>query len=410
MAANTTNSVIETAPLYGIDLTARDAILPHAAPAPVVIVPGDQLDANGVLATEKGAAEAVARWKSIGDYELPPLLDPAKPDLAGVRQALAHQSVKFLAGLQAAAEQRGVRDRGFQRKTLYATTTGEFRVPMNLPEQLRTGPFQPGAGFRAIVRFSSAGSKIQRDTAKDQRAAGIRVTDDQGRAQDLTFTSGAAGNHARDARQFNSSMRAAIDTINGGIGGKVKGLLGLLGREGFGETLRLVRARRSALDVGVSLAAMAYYSRSPLEMGGKLVHLALVPIEGTPAELVHEARAARDGLGRDMCMRRTAGEIRFRIMAAEAPPLDDLSRAPEGPWFTVGEIRLPRQTTGEAQMLGAAARIHAELAMHPFNVWGEGVLAPRGELNEILRKPVYSSSALNTGRNDAPPKTPQYRI
>ena len=97
-------------------------------------------------------------------------------------------------------------------------------------------------------------------------------------------------------------------------------------------------------------------------------------------------------------------------MAAEAPTLDDMSEGPEGPWFTVGEIRLPRQATAEGQMLHAAALIHGELAMHPFNVWDEGILTPRGELNEILRKPVYARSALNTGRNDTPPQTPDCGI
>jgi hypothetical protein len=140
------------------------------------------------------------------------------------------------------------------------------------------------------------------------------------------------------------------------------------------------------------------------------VHLALVPVEGTPEELAHEARGARDGLGRDMCMRRTASDIRFRIMAAEAPGLEDMSRAPQGPWVTIGELRLPMQRTAEAQMLDAAARIHSELAMHPFNVWDRGVLTPRGELNEILRKPVYARSALNSGRRDTPPQTPDYGI
>jgi hypothetical protein len=399
MAPRTTSTIVKTAPLYGVDLA-----------TPVVLVPAGLPDRDEALRPEKEAHAAVSRWKGIADYALPPLLDPGRNDLAGARNRLAEESVALLEKLQTVAAQRGTRDRGFQRKTLYATTTAEFRVPAALPEALQTGPFQPGAALRAIVRFSSAGPKAEPDTKKDQRAVGIRVTDDRGHVQDLLFTSGAAGNHARDARQFNSSMQAAIDMAEGGISGTLKGLFGLFGREGLRETLRLHSARSSASDVGVSLAALSYYSRSPIEMGSKLVHLALMPIDGTPAELAHEARAARDGLGRDMCMRRTAGHVRFRMAAAEAPPLGDLSKGPTGPWFTVAELRLPRQSTGEAQMRAAAARIHGELAMHPFNVWAEGVLTPRGELNEILRQPVYARSALNSGRNDGPPKTPQYRI
>jgi hypothetical protein len=399
MASKATSTIVKTAPLYGVDLA-----------TPVVLAPAGLPDRDEALEPEKEAHAAVSAWKRIADYSLPPLLDPGRTDLAESRDRLAEESVALLEKLQAVAAQRGTRDRGFQRKTLYATTTAEFRVPAGLPEALQTGPFQPGAALRGIVRFSSAGPKAEPDTQKDQRAVGIRITDDRGHVQDLLFTSGAAGNHARDARQFNSSMQAAIDMAEGGIGGTLKGLFGLLRREGLRETLRLRGARSSASDVGVSLAALSYYSRSPLEMGSKLVHLALIPIEGTPAALAHEARGARDGLGRDLCMRRTAGHVRFRVVAAEAPSLGDLSEGPAGPWFTVAELRLPKQSTGEAEMRVAAAQIHGELAMHPFNVWAEGVLTPRGELNEVLRRPVYARSALNSGRSDTPPKTPQYRI
>jgi hypothetical protein len=174
--------------------------------------------------------------------------------------------------------------------------------------------------------------------------------------------------------------------------------------------MRLSRARKGAVDSGVSLAAMSFFSRSPIELGQKLVHLALVPIDGTAKKLAYEARDARDGLGRDMCMRRTEGDVRFRIVAREAPTLDDMSVAPVSPAVTIGEIILPRQRTSEAEMLAASFKVHRELALHPFNVWEEGALTPRGELNEILRKPVYSTSARNSGRRDDPPGTPQHGV
>lgn len=406
----TSSPIIPTAPLHGIDLTIAAPRLPHQAPAPVRTVSGSELDPNGALASEPGSAEAVARWRDIADYPIPPLLDPARPDQSAPRKRLADQAVEIVTSMQQAAGHDGTCDRGFQRKTLYATTTGVFRVPENLPTQLEAGPFRKGAQHRAIVRFSSASGTIQPDTEKDQRAVGIRVTDDAGRVQDLTFTSGAAGNHARDARQFNSSMIAAMQMSAGGIGGKVKGLLGLLMREGPRELRRLAGARKAAVSADVSLAAMAFYSRSPFELGKKLVHLALLPLDATPRELVHEARGARDGLGRDLCMRRSEGDIRFRIAAAEAPGLDDMSVAPAGSWFTIGEIALPRQVSGEAEMMRVAAKVHQELALHPFNLWEEGALTARGELNEILRKPVYRTSARNGGRIDDPPGTPRYEL
>lgn len=405
-----TSQIIESAPLHGIDLTGGAPSLPSQRPAPVVTVSATILDPSGTLATEPGSGGMVSGWRDVGDHFVPPILNRDSAEQAARWDTLAAESVEIVTALQTRAAEHQVKGRGFQRKTLYATTTGEFRVPTNLPRELEAGAFVAGAHHRAIVRFSNADPASKPDTAKDQRAVGVRITDDSGRVQDLTFTSGSPANHARGAKQFNSSMRAAVHMTRGGLGGRLRGLLSLLLREGVSETIRMGRARRSAVDETVSLAALSYYSRSPLELGRKLVHLALMPLDGTEPELVHEARGARDGLGRDLCARRSAGDVRFRIAAAEAPGLDDMSAVPHRPWVTVGELRLPRQRTSEAEMLKAAAKVHSELAMHPFNQWEPGALTPRGELNEILRRPVYAASARNSGRHDDPPRTPQYGV
>lgn len=405
-----TAGIVETAPLHGVDLTLSGVTLPSEAPAPVVTPPPSSLDAAGVLATEPGSVGTISEWMQIEDYTVPPLLDGADPRQEIRRQALAAEAVELVTELQQAAAQHRVAGRGFQRKTLYATTTAELRVPANLPRELRAGPFHAGARFRAIVRFSNADPSSRPDPAADQRAVGIRVTDDAGRVQDLTFTSGSAANHARGAAQFNSSMRAAVHLARGTVGGRLRGLLTLLLREGVGETMRMSRARKAAADRRTSLAALRYYSRSPLEMGEKLVHLALLPLDGTADALVHEAQGARDGLGRDLCARRSAGDVRFRIAVAEAPGLGDMSVEPHRPWVTVAELVLPQQATSEAEMLAAAAQIHGQLAMHPFNLWEAGELTPRGELNEILRRPVYAASAAHTGRTDHPPAVPQLGV
>src|SRR5262245_50361236 len=126
MVAKTLGTIVETAPLYGVDLA-----------TPVVIIPDEHLYRGGVLTSETEAKEAVSRWKSVRDYDLPPLLDAGRTDLEGKRKALVDQSMKILDKLQAAAAQHGVQDRGFQRKTLYVTTTAVFRVPVNLPGRLR---------------------------------------------------------------------------------------------------------------------------------------------------------------------------------------------------------------------------------------------------------------------------------
>lgn len=403
-----TTTIIDTAPLHEIDLRVSGVTLPSDHPAPTTPVDGGLLDPDGTIASEPGSVGTVSGWRDIDDYTVPPILDPDLPAQALRREQLASDGVALVTALQQAAAEHEVAGRGFQRKTLYATTTATFGSPTNLPRDLEAGPFTAGARYRAIVRFSNADAGSRRDTAADQRAVGVRITDDAGHVQDLTFTSGSAANHARGAQQFNSSMRAAIYMVNAGVIGRLRGALSLLFREGIAETVRMSRARSAAVERDVSLAALTYYSRSPIEMGRKLVHLALIPLDGTESQLVHEARGARDGLGRDLCARRMEGDIRFRVAAAEAPGLEDMTAIPHRPWVTVGEIRLARQPVSEAEMLATAAKVHAELAMQPFNSWEDGVLRPRGELNEILRKPVYAASAGNSGRKDQPPATPQY--
>ena len=380
--------------LRGLDLRRSGVVLPSAEPAPRVTVQRDHVDSQGTLAIEPDAARVVAGWKAIPGYG-----HVTRRGEAAI--TVGQQAAGLITALQHAASRGTVR--GFQGKTLYASTTARFLVAEGIPAELQAGPFQPGAGYRAIVRFSSSASTSASDAKKDQRAVGVRIIGDQDEVQDLTLTSGSSGNHARDAAQFNHTIRAAVYAARGGLRSRLRALGVLLARVGIRETLRILWARRKAVDAGVSLAALAYYSRSPFELGSRMVQMRLAPLDRTEPDLPPWLRGTRSGLGRDLCQRRRQDDVRFRFQVSEAPSVTDTSVSVKTQWITVGELRLPRQDEGEARMLDVAQEIHATVAMHPFNQWAEGVLVPRGELNELIRRPAYWTSAHNTGRADGKP-------
>jgi hypothetical protein len=339
---------------------------------------------------------AISGWKSIADY--------GEIALRGERAVeVGRQAAGLITALQQVASRRPVR--GFQGKTLYASTTARFGVTDEIPKELRAGPLQPGAQYRAIVRFSNSASVTGSDAKKDQRAVGIRIVGDKGEVQDITLTSGSSGNHARNAQQFNDTIRAAVYAARGTLASRLRALGVLLTRVGIGETMRIVRARRAAVDKGVSLAALTYYSRSPFELGTKMVQMRLEPVAETPAEHLPGLPGTRSGLGRDLCRRRQQQDVRFHFQVAEAPSVTDTSEPVRTAWFTIAELRLPKHDACEARMLDVAQEVHASVGMHPFNRWGGDVLRPRGELNEILRRPVYWTSAHNMGRADRSPWT-----
>jgi hypothetical protein len=156
--ASYVSKVIPTSPLFGTNLADLDVFL-NTRSAPVVEPKPDELDIVGTLKSERESEEMVAEWRDVSANKLPAPLNPSNESAGKQRAELATEGATLIRQIQEIAKGHGKPDRGFQRKTLYVTGTARMRVPPNLPEPLRVGPFQPGGSYRALVRFSSAGSK-----------------------------------------------------------------------------------------------------------------------------------------------------------------------------------------------------------------------------------------------------------
>ncbi len=321
------------------------------------------LDETGVLATEHDAALRMAGCRAIADHALPLRLGSAAQG-----QRLAATAAWSVQQLQRAVADRETPDHGIQLRTLYGRTAARFRVPTDPAPLLVRGPFQLAADWRAIVRFSHWAAQSDANSVPDQRAVGVRILD-AGRVQNLGFASGAAGDGARDARQFLSTMQAVGDGTMGGLRGRFLAMSGLLCREGGRVTLHLARGGRTLIDIEASLA-LSCSSPSPIRMDEKFAHLALHPA-APPC-----ARARGRGMKRP-------GRLQPRVHAAPRLPgsvllpcrpqgADAQGSEPTAPgaWIILGGIALPRQDARNVGMLKVAAGVHAKMVMHPLRSLG----------------------------------------
>lgn len=298
-------------------------------------------------------------------------------------------------------------DRAFHAKSTLAVDDAELRFG-DLAADLQVGFAQPGARYRAIVRFSNAAGSDQPDYAPDLRGVAVRVEVDDDTSHDLLMTNFPVS-HARDARQFVEFAKA---TAGGGLS-RVVGLGRLAVAFGPKETARMVRnvttARRQPVS---SVATETYWSRGAMSWGPKLaVRFLLRPAPGTtpgpapsttdPAYLSHEvARRLADGDVRfELCIQRYVSE--------SSTPIEDTAvewteeRAPAEP-VAVLELRQADVTTVDAQTRAQAVDA---LAFNPWNT--TEAFRPLGHLNRA-RKAAYDAGVAHRAQmrwhTEAPPR------
>lgn len=278
--------------------------------------------------------------------------------------------------------------RGFHAKLLAGVVNARFMVSEHLREELRAGPFVPGATHPALVRLSNASGIVAADSVRDLRGIAVRVEAGGGRVHDLLLTN-APASHARDARQF---MAAAEATA----GGRRLAALPLLVRAlGLREGLRVAAALRRAARRVSSVATDAFWSRAPFAVGPYAVRFKLQPLAPPPKKPATSRE--HDFLRHEFVDRLRQGDVRYHLQVLhyvdeEATPIEDGSVAwPERdpPPETVAELLIPRQdlTTGAGP---EGERMVEALAFDPWN--GSESIRPIGSLNRA-RRPVYRASA-----------------
>lgn len=286
--------------------------------------------------------------------------------------------------------------RPFHAKTLAAVTNAEIQVRTDVADDLRVGPFQPGATYRATVRFSNAHAKVRSDRKPDLRGAAIRVHVATDIRQDLLLTN-APASHARDACQFMAAATAS------GIGG-VRGGVFLVRALGGRETLRMaVVVAKGKLRPVRSLTSEAFWSRAAIAMGPVAVRLKLQS-EGEADR--RRLATGPDYLGEDFARRLRRDDIVFSLLVqryvdpVRTPIEDGAARWEErdAPLEPLALLTIPRQdlATSEAK---TTEQLVEDLAFTPWNTT-QG-LRPLGNLNRV-RAPVYLASARHRGAAEAP--------
>lgn len=278
--------------------------------------------------------------------------------------------------------------RGFHAKSHYATSSAQFEVLPDVPEDLRMGVFIPGAKHRASVRFSNSVSNVQRDKKLQGRGIGIRVHGAEG-VHDLLL-SNSPTSHARDARQFMAVAEALA-------GPKLLFFPKLIASMGLVETVRTLKILIASGQPVSSLATEHYWSRTPYAFGPCAVKFMLAP-------RAEKGGVPTDDLRDELLARLRREDVEFTLYAiryvdAARTPLEDGRadwKAEDSPPVSVAVLRLPRAK--EAPAAAEADTVNA-MAFTPWNTTG-GVV-PLGSLNRS-RKPVYQASAALRGAGGGP--------
>ncbi len=306
--------------------------------------------------------------------------------------ALVERARTTVVRLQEKARGGGAPGHALHRHAIFATPDAEVRIGDDLPAEIALGPFRRGATWQAAVRFSSAFPGSRPDTVPDQRGVGIRIVDGD-RRLDLLATTGEA-HHARDGGAMIASMEAAAAATTGGVRGKVGALITLVRRLGIRDGVRMTRTLLGAAESGVSLAALAFYSRAPFQLGDFAVRYRLrgvaphAGVRGAGDRCLTHDLAARLGEAP------ASWDLEFQgFLDPARTPMDDHRIRWDSPWITVGRLSVPRGT--------APGPIDRE-AFRATPAWpdeGGPVLAPLGDLN-LLRQAAYAAS--RGGRRGGP--------
>lgn len=285
--------------------------------------------------------------------------------------------------------------RGQHAKIQAGITNAEFRVAADVPADLRSRLFEPGATYPATVRLSNCNGLVEPDSARDLRGLAVRLAVDEGTLQDFLATN-APASHARDPIQFMVVARAFAS------GSRIATFLRLLVGLGPFETLRVVRVLNAGTSRHVSsLATEVFWSRCPIAFGACALKYRLEPLDAAPAA---GGAAGDDYLRDELTERLRRGPVTFafrvdRFVDERSTPIEDgtVQWRSNGPPETIATLVIPQQdlTTDDARR----AEEHVDgLDFTPWNCV-EG-LRPLGSMNRARRWVYEASQAYRAGRQE----------
>lgn len=328
-----------------------------------------------------------------------------QPDEAETAARLAAVIKEHLTNLYTA---HGVPVRRDAHPKLNGCAKAEFVVRDDLPAALRHGVFQPGARYRALLRFSNANEDPTRaDGEDDGRGLAIKLI-----GVDGEFLSPAVGDRGtQDFIMINHPVFFINDAKD------YLRLVGLINADDF-VTSRIatlltpfvigLEGTLIALDINSdpisNPLATRYFSMTPYQLGDGPGALAIKfsVFRSTDYAQVAVNDADDDYLraALDQSLRASAATMVFAVQVRSGPHMavEDVQTAwseEEAPFIPVATLRLPQQATNTEQR-DAACRDAA------YNPWkGLAEHRPLGGVNRV-RKVVYDQvGAMRRSRNGA---------
>jgi len=313
-----------------------------------------------------------------------------------IRRQFAPEINQIQSDIQRVGDQSKI-NRAQHGDMIAGTSTAQFEVLRDIPEDLQVGLFQPGKKYMAHVRLSNASSIEQGDSARDLRGAAVRVIDDNGKNHDFLMTN-APFSHARDAHQFMIISSAVVR--QGGIPTvlwklrawrTVAGLVRIAKRLGLKEAMRILRTiKEQTSRLVASVATEQYWSRAPFAFGAVAVKFMLDPL----AVAVGGTGDRPASLRAELVARLRAGDVEFdfkvqRYIDAARTPIEDATiewKEEDAPFITIARLVIPKQELDTSS--------ESNINNYAFNPWNTSSddYRPLGSMNRA-RKLVYSASA-----------------
>ncbi len=220
-----------------------------------------------------------------------------------------------------------------------------FRVASQLPEALQQGVFQPGASYKAWVRFSNASGQLASDYKKDIRGAAIKLLDVAGEklaveggnktSQDFLFVSTPVF-IARNVKDFTRLAK-------GLVGSKLRLLIFLF------THLRVLFNIIKSKDAIFSPLEARYWSTTPYQFGAAaVVKYSLQPrASATPLPKGLNADFLRTNMALQLAAKEYVFDFSVQLQTnLKAMPIEDASiEWPEAlsPFIVVATLTIEQQ-------------------------------------------------------------------
>lgn len=280
----------------------------------------------------------------------------------------------------------------------------EVRVRADLPAALAHGVWQPGAVYKAWVRFSNGESPPKSDGARDARGMAIKLCgvpasvgerlpgDTEAATQDVVMIDNPSF-FIKDAREY---VDFVVRKIN-----KQSLIFGFIvtadwpWRWRWRELCTMLRLQKSP----PSHLAQTYHSMTPYRLGPNVVKLRARPL----TEAVPRSDTQPDSLRAAMQAQLATGDALFALEVQprtdDALLVEDARQVwPEAdaPFEQVAELVIPPQSFASPAQLAFGDRLS-------FSPW-HGLVAhrPLGSLNRMRRLVYPASSTLRHGLNATP--------